>query len=515
MAPLPNSAGDRPSGARASAASRRRKPLIRTDPAADRKPELTEQIVTEVKRDLPGVLVSLGLHGVVLLLLALIPILLEPPPPIGAIDLEWATAARARPTLPPPEVQVTAPIQLSRPTPPPAVRQPPPSPTPPAAPAVSEEIPPQPVSALGSLDARTDQDLERLASRDGFNPDARQAIDRGLRWLARQQHADGHWSLDGPYADGVSRTRWSTNVGATGLALLALLGDGHTHQRGEYAAVVAKGVQWLRSAQRPSGEIYDGATEGEEPSIYSHAISTIVLGETLALTGDAEYREATERAVEFLLRAQNPVQGGWRYRPLSDTGEGDLSVTGWALMALHTARMAGLDVSPEAYLLADNFLNRCQERPGDAAFYKYTPGYPADRMQRVGMTASGLLARQWLGWPRQHPPLIRGVDYLLSDEARPDWENGRRNVYAWYYQAEVLHNMGGERWKEWFSRTQQLLISRQQTSGKEAGSWHPTRPPGSKHEFGDVVGRLYVTVMCLLILETPYRHAPLYEAAAP
>lgn len=513
MAESSTPAGGRKPGPRPAAGAevRRRKPLIQVDPLADEKPELTEQIVQEVRRDLPGVLLSLGLHAVVLLLLALIPILLENERPPGVIDLEWATAAR-RPQVPPPsEVRVTAPIQLTRPTPAPVTTPIAPQPLQPTAPPAEEDPVPQPVTATHSLAGRADKDLELLTGRDGFNDDARQAIDRGLKWLVRQQHPDGHWSLDGPYADGVTRARWSTSVGATGLALLALLGDGNTHREGPHAAEVAKGLRWLRGTQRPNGEIYDGQQEGEEPSIYSHAISTIVLCEALALTGDEELRGACERAVAFLIAAQNPVQGGWRYRPLTETGEGDLSVTGWALMALHTARMAGIDVPPEAWLLAESFLTRCQDRPGDAALYKYTPTYPPDPTQRPGMTASGILARQWLGWPRTHSAIQRGAGYLLSDVARPDWDNGHRNVYAWYYQAAALHNFGGAEWKAWFMQLQALLVSRQQTSGKEAGSWHPTRPPPGKHEFGDVVGRLYVTVMCLLILETPFRHAPLYE----
>jgi hypothetical protein len=58
-------------------------------------------------------------------------------------------------------------------------------------------------------------------------------------------------------------------------------------------------------------------------------------------------------------------------------------------------------------------------------------------------------------------------------------------------------------------------VSHQQRTGKEAGSWHPTKPPGSNHEWSGVVGRLYVTVMCVLVLETPFRHAPLYAEDSP
>lgn len=506
MADVPRPTGDRPTPSRAaSSAPRRRKPLIQAAPPPDKA--LSTVVKEEVKRDLPGVLISLGVHVAVLMLLAIIPIFLDRPPPVGTIQMEWATAA-PRNQKPPEAVKLSQPITLSRS---PATAPPPAAATIPA-PGTTEPkaVDVQPVIVSGSLSGRARQEGSAARDRDGFSDQARQAIDRALAWLVRQQQSDGRWRLDGPYADGATRTRWSTDVGATALALLAFVGDGNTHLAGAHAEAVSRGVKWLIARQRSSGEIYDGAEEGQEPSIYSHAISTIVLCELIALTGDQQLRSPAEQAVNYLIAAQNPVLGGWRYRPLAESGEGDLSVTGWALMALHTARMAGIEVPSEPYLLASSFLDRCQESPGDAAFYKYTPTYPPDRGQRVSMTSSGLLARQWLGWPRQYTPLLRGSDFLLSDDARPNWDNGHRNVYAWYYQAQVLHNMGGDRWKNWFMAAQDLIVDQQQTSGKESGSWHPTRPPGSVHEWSAVVGRLYVTVMCVLVLETPFRHAPLY-----
>jgi hypothetical protein len=487
-----------------------RKPLVQVAPEDGRDKELAAVLVEEAKRSWPGVLISLALHIVVLVLAGMIPILLANKPPIGILEMEWGDPEQA-PKAPEP-VRLTTPIQLNQPR----IE----TPTTPVEPEEQDDEPESavplevaPVAVSHSLGGRQEESSTDVArSRDGFNEDSRKAIDRGLIWLKKQQFSDGHWSLDGPYADGATRTRWSTDVGATGLALLVFLGDGHTPTSGEHAEIVDKGIRWLIDAQRPTGEIYEGTEEGEEPSIYSHAICTIVLCEALALTADERLREPAQKGIDYLVAAQNPILGGWRYRPLKESGEGDLSVTGWALMALHTGRMAGLKVPNDAYVIASSFLDRCQETPGDQAHYKYTPTYPADREQRLSMTASGLLARQWLGWPHKHTPLRIGIEYLLGEDAAPDWDNGRRNVYGWYYQAEALHNMGGERWKEWFAVAQREIVENQQESGKEAGSWHPTRPVGSVHEWSSVVGRLYVTVMCLLVLETPFRHAPLYES---
>ena len=122
------------------------------------------------------------------------------------------------------------------------------------------------------------------------------------------------------------------------------------------------------------------------------------------------------------------------------------------------------------------------------------------------MTAEGLLCRQWLGWPSDHAPLTEGVEFLLSTPNETLWEADRRNVYAWYYTAQVLHNLGDERWTDWFSRTSQLIVDHQDS----AGSWNPARPKGAFLEWSQGAGRLYFTVMCTLVLETPTRHRPIY-----
>jgi hypothetical protein len=81
---------------------------------------------------------------------------------------------------------------------------------------------------------------------------------------------------------------------------------------------------------------------------------------------------------------------------------------------------------------------------------------------------------------------------------------------------ETLHNLGGKQWKEWFDVVQNLIVDNQKRRGSRkaptdvAGSWSPTEPSGSNEEYANKAGRLYMTAMCLLILETPVRHAPIY-----
>ncbi|MCA8992709.1 MAG: terpene cyclase/mutase family protein [Planctomycetaceae bacterium] len=339
--------------------------------------------------------------------------------------------------------------------------------------------------------------------------DLRKSLDAALKWIVRQQQADGHWSLTGPYPDAGTV---ETDTGATALALLCLLGDGNTHENGMYSQQVNKGIQWLIAQQHPDGDLFDILEQGREAHFYSHAQATIVLCEALALTHDPALRPPAEKAVEFLVRAQNPKWGGWKYRPLSETGIGDLSVTGWVLMALHTARMADIEVDLETYRLADLFITSVQENEIDGSHYKYRPDLPAEESQRLSMTAEGLLCRQWLGWPKDNFDLKRGVNFLQQEQNRPEWLAHRRNVYAWYYIAQTLHNLGGPLWEQWFPPVQQMILSNQISAGPTTGSWHPHRPEGAFHERSHDAGRLYMTAMCVLILETPQRHAPVYDS---
>ncbi len=333
----------------------------------------------------------------------------------------------------------------------------------------------------------------------------------GLAWLARQQEKSGNWKLHEGYPDAGERVI-RTDAGATALALLAMLGDGNTTTEGLHAKSVAKGVAYLKSKQKANGDYHDHEELGRQTAFYAHSQATIAMCEAYALTGDPSLKSSCERAVKYLLDSQHPKDGGWRYQPQSGESMGDLSVTGWALMALHSARIAKINVPFDNFERATLFLESVSEQNG--ARYKYQPNDPLEKISPA-MTAEGLLCRQWLGWPKEHPSQQDALKYLLSAENKPSWAPGRRNVYGWYYTAQALHNVGGPEWQAWYQHTSELILKGQITGGGEVGgSWHPTKPPGSNEEYAAKGGRLYLTAMCLLVLETPIRHAAIYPESA-
>jgi len=499
---------------------RRFVPLIQVEKRTAReliahKP-LGEQALEQARSGGPGLLGSMVLHGALLLILALLMIRPDRVERDEGVDGGWIETrqGKSRENSAPLQVEGFRPLEV----PDAVVTRPSPAPTQQAMAAKSTESAPglvRPVNVAKLLSQRRVESRQSTVARAGGNDRTQRAIQLGLGWLARQQQAGGNWKLHEGYPDaGYANLR--TDTGATAVALLAFLGNGHTHQDGEYREVVSKGLNWLIRVQKGDGDLHDHEELGRQTAYYAHSQATIVLCESLALTRDAAMLKGpAEKAVRFLLASQHPTKGGWKYQPQTELSEGDLSVTGWALMALHSARAAGIEFPLEAFHRASLFLDSVQLDEG--AIYKYMPRDPADKAS-AAMTAEGLLCRQFLGWPRSHPPLVRGVAHLLRSEFEPQW-NERRNVYEWYYTGQVLHNLGGEDWTRWYGRVQELIVARQAVVGGTKkprdirGSWHPLQPVGSPHEYADKAGRLYFTAMCLLVLELPFRHAAIYDEA--
>ncbi|RMF93373.1 MAG: hypothetical protein D6741_13760, partial [Planctomycetota bacterium] len=195
---------------------------------------------------------------------------------------------------------------------------------------------------------RLDPDKLALAKRFGADEETEQAVRRALAWLASHQEADGSWN---PIRHGGGKETYTlgkdrggagaqAQTGITALALLAFLGAGHTHRHdGPYRRNVAAAVDFLVRSQAPQGHLAGGARVYE--FMYCHAMGTLALAEAYGMTGDPELERTVRRAVAFSLSAQDPRGGGWRYRP---GDPGDTSQMGWQLMALRSARLAGIPV---------------------------------------------------------------------------------------------------------------------------------------------------------------------------
>jgi hypothetical protein len=379
---------------------------------------------------------------------------------------------------------------------------------------LSEKLPP--LDRIKSELARTDSPRmhqgrdprvrAQLVEHEGGTIFTEAGVVHGLRWLSRHQAEDGHWSLDHFSHHGGCNGRCGghgqahSDTGGTALALLPFLGAGQTHERGIYQSNVRRGLGWLIDQQRRHNDPKeDGDLRGEgSGNMYAHGIAAIALCEAYALSHDDWLREPAQRAVNFIVHAQHSA-GGWRYKPREP---GDLSVVGWQLMALQSAKMAGLSVPDKVFNRAGDYLDSVQHDSAGGR-YSYQTGKPPD----PAMIAEGLLCRQYLGWPADHAGMQAGVEYFtrhLPDKRQP-------NIYYWYYGTQVLHHLGGEPWEAWNAAMIDALLNLQATSGHEAGSWEPLGGAIGGHDVQQG-GRLYMTALAVCTLEVYYRHLPIYRS---
>jgi serine/threonine protein kinase len=346
-------------------------------------------------------------------------------------------------------------------------------------------------SLANELTARLDPDLRKqMLEKYGGSKESEAAIDRGLEWLLAHQLPDGGWSFDmaacpgcgGQCPNSGQESRKRDRAGATGLALLAFYGRGHTHYQGPAKTSLQKGVNFLATlVVAGRGQCYQ-----EQGGMYSQGVATLALSEAYALTKDRRLKDPTQLALNFIMEAQDPTGGGWRYQPREP---GDTSASGWQFMALKAGATAGLFVKPQTGDRFAFFLDSVQER--DGAAYGYV-----NRGSGGATTAVGVLCRTYMGWPLDDPRILTAADNLVR------WQ-GNDDLYFNYYCTQLFRRLAGTHWVGWNPGMRDMLLRTQVQGGHAAGSWHEGVAGG--HGAGDA-GRLYCTAIATMILESYYRY---------
>lgn len=328
-----------------------------------------------------------------------------------------------------------------------------------------------------------------IAAVEGGGADTEQAVDRGLQWLAGHQCADGGWTFDlnacpgcqGKCSHPGSSTR-NDRAAATALALLPFLGRGSTHREGPYQKEVDGGVRFLTAmVLEGKGKAY--ASGG---SMYSQGLVGIALAECYGMSKDTRLAAPARATLTYIMQAQDPQGGGWRYSPRQP---GDTSSFGWQMAALTTGSLAALPVERSVMQKAAGFLDFVQSDGGAA--YGYIDGSSPSPTR----SAIGLLGRLSTGWTPDHPALRRGV--VGVGEKGPT-----KDLYFDYYATRLLHRVGGEGWAAWNAQMKPLLLGAQSRREHETGSWYEEFDGGHGATVG---GRLYCTALAILILEEYYR----------
>ena len=216
------------------------------------------------------------------------------------------------------------------------------------------------------------------------------------------------------------------------------------------------------------------------------------------MTEDPDLLQPAQAVINHIIYAQDPVKGGWRYSPRSDS---DTSVVGWQLMALKSGYMAHLQIPPTTFRGAVNFLDFASTSQG--AYY----GYDGPSLGKPPVTtAVGLLCRMYMGWDRASSGLGEGVKFIASNGVN------KQNMYYNYYAAQVLRQYGGPDWDKFNVEIRDWLVENQVSKGHATGSWY--FPDAAAHSGPKEGGRLAATSLSTMILEVYYRHMPLYADAA-
>lgn len=376
----------------------------------------------------------------------------------------------------------------------------------------------------------------------GGNDATEAAVTQALKWLARHQSADGSWSMkgyvrrcgavkkyggdctpDGLKGDAAGGSpQHNFDVGLTSLSMLAFLGAGYTHTSKEtydginFGDVVRNGLQYLLRVQDGDGCV--GSREINH-YMYNHTIAALCLSEAYGLTGSNKFKEQAQKAIDFIVASQNPGKG-WRY--IYQAGESDSSVTGWAVMALKSADLSGLDFpKDDAYNGARawfDFVSYKAEGAGTGTSWKagyqepveadvVIPGINDSYAQHPAMTAIAVMCRIFMDKKRGDPKNAGGAAVLLADV--PKWETSALDFYYWYYASLALYQYDGPdgpAWKKWNKEMVSALVGNQ---NKEAdkdrnGSWEPI------DRWACEGGRIYSTAINCLTLEVYYRYASVF-----
>jgi hypothetical protein len=341
-----------------------------------------------------------------------------------------------------------------------------------------------------------------------------EAITTGLQWLADHQDESGRWDSDGFMKHDAPGELLCTgpgnathDVGLTGLAMLAMLGDGNTLRSGPYKENLKRAAKWLQEQQDDNGRF---GTNASHDFIYDHAIATYAMCEAYGLAQYKLLKQSAQKGINYLESHRNPYSV-WRYQPRDN--DNDISVTSWCLMACMSGEFFNLQVNKNAVQLGATYLDQVSTPDGRHGYTKAGEGssrQPGDHGTRFPiekcetLTAAGLFVRYFLGQdPKSTPVMNAAADLLLAKPPVWDEKTGSIDHYYWYYGTYAMFQKGGRHWQTWNKHLTAALLPHQQQEGNAKGSWDPVGV------WADNGGRIYSTALSVLALEASYRYARL------
>jgi hypothetical protein len=302
-----------------------------------------------------------------------------------------------------------------------------------------------------------------------------------LAALARMQRDNGAWG----------DPQMGRTVAVTSLAGIAFMADAHFPGRGPYGDNVARGLDYVLANANESGLL---AGENATSPMYGHGFAALFLGEVYGMTAGgpdtaqhARVHAALTRAVRLIEATQND-EGGWRYNPVPF--DADVSVTICQIMALRSARNAGLEVSKSVIDKAVEYV-RATQNPDGGWRYQMIEG-----QSLWPRSAAGIASLQYAGIYEDRA-IDAGLAYLFASALPGRFDNANIHYYyGHYYAVQATFLAGGDSWATWWPAIRDELLDRQRGDG----TWDDTG-----------VGTEYGTAMALIILQMPKRYLPIFQ----
>ena len=340
------------------------------------------------------------------------------------------------------------------------------------------------------------------ARADEIPVEYRPTVQKGLEYLAKNQHKDGHWEAFGG----------QDPITMTGVCGMALLMEGSTMREGKYKDNIRHACDYLMSKAQPNGMIGSPNTPGESGRyMYGHGFATLFLASVYGEEEEGERRKRLEeiltKAAKFSHEAQTDL-GGWGYLSAKEGNnfdEGSVTVT--QVQALRAVRNAGIPVPPKAIPMAQDYLKKSTNVQG-GVIYSLRLGGGGDG--RPALTAAAIacgfstgdyqsdLIKKWFKFCQGHLRTL-GDGRMGHDE------------YTYYYFGQAVYFLGEKRWKELFPNdppeqvltwsnyrkaTFDNLVRTQQADGSWGGSY---------------AGATFATATYLTILQLDNGVLPIYQ----
>jgi hypothetical protein len=243
---------------------------------------------------------------------------------------------------------------------------------------------------------------------------------------------------------------------------------------------------------------------------YNHAISSLMFSEIYGMSppqSAPRMQASINKSLAATLEMQRwpkevaADEGGWRYIDDFEQIDSDLSVTGWQLMFLRSARNAGFNVPKERIDEAVAFVRRCFDH--DEGIFRYSK---RRETRTRSMNGAGILALAHTGFHNSEEARRAG-DWLLQhgfDEynATMPGEHSDRYHYGAFTCGQAMYQLGGPYWERFFPPAVEAILANQQADG----SW----PIDS--QFKDYAyGNAYTTSLVVLTLGAPNQLLPVFQ----